>query len=112
VRDALLRKQERLVAALKAFAAREPREMLAVAAAKFAELERRLRVRAGSIEELDAQRRFIAELPGKVAPLAAVVEAAKVRRPAAALKRVQSKTLLAGLAGAAADCGALRPPCR
>jgi hypothetical protein len=78
VREALLQKQERLIAALKVLAARVPREMLTAAAAKFAELERRLRLKATSIEELDAQRRFIQELPAKMAPLAAEVEAAKV----------------------------------
>jgi hypothetical protein len=78
VRDLLLRKQERLATALKSFAARVPREMLAAVGAKFADLERRLRSKACSIEEVDAQRRLVAELPAKMVPLMAEVEAAQV----------------------------------
>jgi len=54
--------------------------MLAAVGAKFADLERQLRAKAGSIEEVDAQRRLVEELPGRVAPLVAEVEATKVRR--------------------------------
>ncbi|KAF8071068.1 Dnah1 [Scenedesmus sp. PABB004] len=78
VRELLLRKQERLVGLLKGFVARVPRDMLAAAGAKAAELERQLRAKAGSIEEVDAQRRLIAEqLPAKLAALAAEVEGAR-----------------------------------
>lgn len=101
VRDLLLRKQERLAASLKALAARVPRSMLSAAGAKFAELERALRAKAGSIEDVDAQRRLIAELPGKIAPLVAELEAAKVR-----LLCVQG-----ALGEAAADRGAAGQDC-
>ncbi|GBF98747.1 dynein heavy chain axonemal [Raphidocelis subcapitata] len=77
VRDLLLRKQERLATALKSLTARMPREMLAAVGAKFADLERRLRTKATSIEEVDAQRRLVAELPAKMVPLLAEVEAAQ-----------------------------------
>ena len=78
VRDLLLRKQERLATALKSLTAHMPREMLAAVGAKFADLERRLRTKACSIEEVDAQRRLVAELPAKMVPLLAEVEAAQV----------------------------------
>ncbi len=78
VRDTLLRKKDHLVALLKGLAARVPRSMALAAGAKFNELERALRSRATSIEDVDAQRRLVEELPGKVAALSAETEAAKV----------------------------------
>eukprot|EP00879_Flechtneria_rotunda_P025821 GHRR01027470.1.p1 GENE.GHRR01027470.1~~GHRR01027470.1.p1 ORF type:complete len:267 (+),score=120.11 GHRR01027470.1:1103-1903(+) len=77
VRDVLLRKKEKLVGLLKALAARIPRVLLAAASAKFSELERQLKAPANSIEEVDAQRKFIGELPMKMAAVVAEVEAAK-----------------------------------
>jgi hypothetical protein len=59
VRELLLRKQEALVAGLRALAARVPRAMLAAAGAKFAELERQLRAKAATLEDVDAQRRWV-----------------------------------------------------
>lgn len=79
VRELLLHKQERLLACLKSLAARAPRELLAAAAGRFADLERRLRGRPGSIEEADALRRLAAGMPAQVAPLIAELEAAEVR---------------------------------
>jgi hypothetical protein len=78
VRDLLLCKQERLAAALKALAVRVPRDALASAGARFADLERQLRAKAATIEEVEARRRLVEELPGKMAPLLAEVEATKV----------------------------------
>jgi hypothetical protein len=54
-----LRKQERLAASLKALAARVPRDALAAVGVKFAELERQLRAKAASIEDVDTQRRWV-----------------------------------------------------
>eukprot|EP00878_Enallax_costatus_P016966 GHUV01017809.1.p1 GENE.GHUV01017809.1~~GHUV01017809.1.p1 ORF type:complete len:1283 (+),score=439.89 GHUV01017809.1:87-3935(+) len=77
VRDTLLRKKEKLVGMLKAVVARVPRAMVSLTSAKFSELERQVKAKAVSIEEVDAQRKFIAELPAKMASLVAEVEAAK-----------------------------------
>lgn len=57
VREALLRKKERLVGLLKGLMARVPRGMLAATGAKFGELERQLKTKPASIEDVDAQRR-------------------------------------------------------
>lgn len=63
---------------LKALACKMPRIMMSIVSSKFSELERQLRVKAANIEEVDNQRRFAEELPGKLAPLVAEVEATKV----------------------------------
>jgi hypothetical protein len=57
VREALLRKKEKLVGMLKALVARVPRSMMAATSAKFSELERQLKAKASSIEEVDQQRK-------------------------------------------------------
>eukprot|EP00882_Tetradesmus_deserticola_P030997 GHRQ01035031.1.p1 GENE.GHRQ01035031.1~~GHRQ01035031.1.p1 ORF type:complete len:225 (+),score=128.54 GHRQ01035031.1:132-806(+) len=62
---------------LKALVARMPRSIMAAASAKFSELERQLKAKASSIEEVDQQRKFAAELPAKMASLVAEVEAAQ-----------------------------------
>ncbi|WIA31960.1 hypothetical protein OEZ86_002815 [Tetradesmus obliquus] len=77
VREALLRKKEKLVGMLKALVARVPRSMVAATSARFSELERQLKAKASSIEEVDQQRKFIAELPAKMASLVAEVEGAQ-----------------------------------
>ncbi|WIA11828.1 hypothetical protein OEZ85_011917 [Tetradesmus obliquus] len=77
VREALLRKKEKLVGMLKALVTRVPRSMVAATSAKFSELERQLKVKASSIEEVDQQRKFIAGLPAKMASLVAEVEGAQ-----------------------------------
>jgi hypothetical protein len=78
VREQLLRKKEKLLEQLKALAASIPTTLLVATSTKFNELERQLRAKAGSLEDVDAQRRFVAELPNKMAPLVAEVEATKV----------------------------------
>lgn len=106
MRDLLLRKQERLVVQLKALAAAAPAGRLAATGTKFGELERRLRAKAGSLEDVDAQRRFVAELPTAMAPLVAEVEATQVgdweRRA-----RAHAQTL-----DTAARCGSRSPRAR
>ncbi|KAF6265909.1 dynein heavy chain 2 [Scenedesmus sp. NREL 46B-D3] len=77
VREALLRKKEKLVCMLKTLVARVPRSMLAATSSKFSELERQLKAKASSIEEVDQQRNFISELPAKMASLVAEVEVAQ-----------------------------------
>jgi hypothetical protein len=57
VREALLSKKEKLVGLLKALVARVPRSMMAATSAKFSELERQLKAKASSIEEVDQQRK-------------------------------------------------------
>jgi dynein heavy chain len=57
VRDVLLRKKEKLVGMLKALVARVPRSMMAATSEKFSELERQLKAKANSIEEVDQQRK-------------------------------------------------------
>ena len=57
VRDQLLRVKSKLVQLLKGLTARMPRAIIASASAKAAELEKQLRAKANSIEEVDSQRR-------------------------------------------------------
>jgi dynein heavy chain len=57
VRDQLLRVKFRLVQLLKGLTARIPRVIIASASAKAADLEKQLRAKANSIEEVDAQRK-------------------------------------------------------
>jgi len=78
VRDAVLRKQTALVASLKAFAAARPRAMLAATSARFVEIERALRVKPTTLEDVEAQRKLVADLPAKVAALQSEVDAARV----------------------------------
>eukprot|EP00775_Hariotina_reticulata_P004794 gene4794-5043_t len=77
VREALLRKKGKLVGLLKALVAKTPRSMMATASAQFSELEHKISAKPASIEELDMQRRLMAQLPDKVAPLQAEIDAAK-----------------------------------
>lgn len=44
---------------LKAVVARVPRTMMTATSAKFAELERQLKAKAGSIEDVDQQRKWV-----------------------------------------------------
>lgn len=57
VRDALLRKKEKLVGMLKSMMARVPRAMMASTSTKFSELERQVKAKATNIEGVDAQRK-------------------------------------------------------
>lgn len=57
VRDLLLRKKEKLLDQLKALAASIPTNLISATSAKFGDLERQLKAKAGSIEEVDAQRK-------------------------------------------------------
>jgi hypothetical protein len=57
VRELLVRKKERLVDSLKALAASVPTTLLVATSTKFSELERQLRAKAASLEDVDAQRR-------------------------------------------------------
>lgn len=57
VRELLLRKKEKLLDQLKALAATIPTNLMSTTGSKFSELERQLKVKAGSIEDVDAQRK-------------------------------------------------------
>lgn len=58
-REQLVRKKEKLVDQLKALAASIPTTLMAATSNKFTELERQLKAKAGSLEEVDAQRRSV-----------------------------------------------------
>ena len=55
-----------------------PRRIVAAVAAKFGEVEKRLRMKPNSIEEVADQRQFVEALPRKVAELVAEMDAAQV----------------------------------
>ena len=55
-----------------------PRRIVAAVAAKFGEVEKRLRLKPGNIEEVADQRQFMDALPRKVAELIAEMDAAQV----------------------------------
>lgn len=57
VRELLLRKKEKLLDQLKALAATIPTNLMNATGAKFSDLERQLKAKAGSIEDVDAQRK-------------------------------------------------------
>lgn len=65
-RELLLKKQEKLVTLLKGLAARVPRKAIAAVSAKFAELDKQVKTKANTIEDVDNQRKFIEALPAKV----------------------------------------------
>lgn len=60
VRDHLLRVKSKLVLLLKGLAARIPRALLSAASFKASELEKQLKSKPNSIEDVDAQRRCAA----------------------------------------------------
>lgn len=78
LRDLLISKKQRLIRTLKEALSRVPRRIVAAVAAKFAEVEKRLRLKPGNIEEVADQRHFIDALPRKVAELIAEMDAAQV----------------------------------
>ena len=57
VREMLLRKKERLLDQLKALAASIPTNLMSTTSTKFSELERQLKAKVASIEDVDAQRK-------------------------------------------------------
>lgn len=57
VRELLLRKKEKLLDQLKALAATVPTNLMNATSNKFSDLERQLKAKAGSIEDVDAQRK-------------------------------------------------------
>ena len=81
VRDVLISKKQRLIRSLKEALSRVPRRIVAAVAAKFSELDKRLRIKASSIEEVADQRQFMDALPRRVAELVAEMEAAQVAEP-------------------------------
>ena len=63
---------------LKALSARVPKRMMAAVTSKFQEIERALRVKTNSIEDVDEMRKYIEQLPMKIAELYQDIEATKV----------------------------------
>lgn len=62
VRELLLRKKGKLLDQLKALAATIPTNLIVATSTKFSDLERQLKAKAGSIEEVDAQRKYVLTL--------------------------------------------------
>ena len=79
MRDLLISKKQRVVRSLKEALSRVPRRIIASAAAKFGEVEKKLRMKPSSIEEVADQRQFIESLPRKVAELVAEMDGAQAR---------------------------------
>lgn len=78
VRDLVIAKKQRLIRSLKEALSKAPRHIVATVAAKFGEVEKRLRMKPNNIEEVADQRQFIDSLPRKVAELVAEMDAAQV----------------------------------
>ena len=78
MRDLLITKKQRLLRSLKEGLSHVPRRIVASVAAKFSEVEKRLRLKLNNIEEVADQRQFIESLPRKVAELVAETDAAQV----------------------------------
>lgn len=74
----LVSKKQKLVRALKDAMSRVPRRVIAAVSAKFVELDKKLRQKPSSIEEVADQRQFIESLPRKVTELVAEMETAQV----------------------------------
>jgi hypothetical protein len=68
VRELLLRKKERLVEQLKALAATIPTNLMSATSNKFSDLERQLKAKAGSLEEVDAQRKYVRTVHSRTVP--------------------------------------------
>ena len=66
-----------------------PRRIVASVAAKFGEVEKRLRMKPSNIEEVADQRQFVESLPRKVAELVAETDAAQVPSQACLLLHAQ-----------------------
>jgi hypothetical protein len=79
VRELLVKKKASLVSTLKSLAARVPRQMMQGVSAKFAEIEKILKVKTVAIEDVDQQRKYIESLPNKIMELVGEVDAIKVR---------------------------------
>ena len=69
VREAVLEKRTGMLKALKDLVAATPRKMMQEATKTFESFQRQLKVTNESVEDVDAVRKFIADLPGKVAQL-------------------------------------------
>ncbi|KAK9803422.1 hypothetical protein WJX72_010826 [[Myrmecia] bisecta] len=78
VREALVEKKGKLIRALKEVVARVPRSIMVAVGAKYSEIDKRLRARVGSIEEVDEQRQFIDALPRRLNELGTEAESTKV----------------------------------
>lgn len=78
VRDLLLSKKQKLIRTLKEALSHVPRRVVAAVSAKFSELDKKLRQKPSSIEEVADQRQFVDSLPRKVPELVAEMEAAQV----------------------------------
>lgn len=59
MRELLLRKKEKLLDQLKALTATIPTTLISATSNKFSDLERQLKTKAGSIEDVDAQRKWV-----------------------------------------------------
>ncbi|CAG9466771.1 unnamed protein product [Pedinophyceae sp. YPF-701] len=69
VREAIIDRKNKLVAMLRDLMAAVPRRMMAEATRKFEALSRQLQSPMNTIEEVDAQRKFLEDIPKKVAGL-------------------------------------------
>ena len=78
MRDLLISKKQRLIRSLKEALSRVPRRIVAAVAAKFGDIEKRLRLKLNNIEEVADQRQFVDSLPRKVAELVAEMDSAQV----------------------------------
>ncbi|GAX80571.1 hypothetical protein CEUSTIGMA_g8008.t1 [Chlamydomonas eustigma] len=77
VREALVKKKEKLVIMLKALCARIPRKMMQSADVKFKEIDRVLRMKPSCLEDVDEARKYIDSLPNKIGELMSDLEATR-----------------------------------
>ncbi|KAG1679690.1 hypothetical protein FOA52_006209 [Chlamydomonas sp. UWO 241] len=76
-RDMLLQRKAKLVSLLKLLVARVPRKMMSALDVKFKEIERQLRAKTTSLEDVDEQRKYIEALPQKLGEIYTELELAK-----------------------------------
>ncbi|GMH32802.1 hypothetical protein BSKO_00636 [Bryopsis sp. KO-2023] len=77
VREMMVSKLQALVGKLKQLQARVPKQKMASIAAKYTEIEKKLQVKCTTIEEVDAQRKYIEQLPTSIANIMGEMEEAK-----------------------------------
>eukprot|EP00803_Ostreobium_quekettii_P000128 evm.model.scf_11.7 EVM.evm.TU.scf_11.7 scf_11:47578-52580(+) len=77
VRDQLVGKLESLVSKLKALLSAIPMNLMESVSAQYVEIEKALAVSRETIEDVDRQRMYIANLPNKIKDIAAEIEGAQ-----------------------------------
>lgn len=78
VRELLVNKLENSISKLKILLCKIPKMKMASVAANYVEIEKKLQIKCSTIEEVDEQRKYIAQLPNIVGSILEDIELTKV----------------------------------